>query len=271
MSENSDADGRLREQYADAARLSARFRLHAAFSVNPYGWLRWVFDHLDLPPRCRLLELGCGTGWLWLNNRARIPPGWQITLSDFSAGMIKEAQAALRDLGRELSFQVIDAQAIPFPDASLDAVIANHVLYHVPDLDGALAEVRRVLTGGGRLYAATNGADHMRELRDLVRAVGADVPFVRNANSEVFGLENGAARLRPHFAEVRLHRYEDALEVTQARPLIEYVLSLRLARAALPAGAVAELERIIQHRIAADGKVHVTKSTGIFTAPPASR
>ena len=42
-------------------------------------------------------------------------------------------------------YAVLDLQALPFPEACFDAVIANHMLYHVPDRPRALAEVQRVL------------------------------------------------------------------------------------------------------------------------------
>ena len=115
----------LEQQYRDPSNLNARARLHAEFSTNKYGWCRWVFDQLHLPDRCRILELGCGPGWLWKQNLQRIPPGWDITLSDFSAGMTDTAREALADAGRAFSFEVIDAQSIPFEDEALDTVIAD--------------------------------------------------------------------------------------------------------------------------------------------------
>jgi hypothetical protein len=54
----------LRKEYQNATNLNARIRLHQRFSLNPYGWMRWVLDQLDLPPLCRILELGCGPGSL---------------------------------------------------------------------------------------------------------------------------------------------------------------------------------------------------------------
>ena len=52
-------------QYRDAGNLGARVQLHDRFSVNPRGWLPWVFDRFDFPRDVRLLELGCGPGGLW--------------------------------------------------------------------------------------------------------------------------------------------------------------------------------------------------------------
>src|SRR4051794_33286592 len=92
----SDQTYLLSQQYNNASNLEARIALHARFSTNTYGWFRWLFDHIHLPPHSRILELGCGTGRLWLESADRIPEGWNVTLSDFSPGMGQEAQQNLR-------------------------------------------------------------------------------------------------------------------------------------------------------------------------------
>jgi ubiquinone/menaquinone biosynthesis C-methylase UbiE len=138
----------LKKQYKDSSNLDARIRLHQRFSVNKYGWHPWVFDHFDLPPACQILELGCGPGSLWLDNRTRIPPGWEITLSDFSTGMLEDARRNL-DPQCQFKYKVIDAQSIPCENGYFDAVIANHMLYHVSNRPAALAEIRRVLKPAG--------------------------------------------------------------------------------------------------------------------------
>ncbi len=91
---------------------------HVLFSANKYGWHQWVFDQFDLSPKSHVLELGCGPGRLWFDNLRRIPEGWEITLSDFSSGMLQEAQQNLCDSQRRFEFEVVDAQSIPFEDES---------------------------------------------------------------------------------------------------------------------------------------------------------
>jgi hypothetical protein len=82
-------------QYCTTSNLKARIALHQRFSTNPYGWLRWVFDQFRLPLQCRLVELGGGTGDLWVENQFRIPTGWAITLSDASMGMVSHGLCPL--------------------------------------------------------------------------------------------------------------------------------------------------------------------------------
>src|SRR6266545_1500464 len=226
MSKIADQTYLLNDQYRNATNLNARIQLHERFSTNTYGWHRWVFDQIKIAPRSRILELGCGPGRLWLQNIERIPADGEITLSDFSPGMLEETRRNLAGSGRPFSFEVIDAQSIPFADASFDAVIANHMLYYVPDRAKALGEIRRVLRSGGYLYASTVGAAHLREMGELAEQFDPRlVPWVGARPTDSFRLENGAEQLAPYFAEVALHRYEDALIVTEAEPLVAFIAS----------------------------------------------
>jgi len=264
----------LTEQYQDASNLDARIALHTCFSTDKTNWFRWVFNHLELPEKARVLELGCGPAKLWAENAERIPEGWEVTLSDFSKGMLREAEARLEPLPHPFRYEVVDAQSIPFEDAFFDAVIANHMLYHVPDRQRALGEVRRVLKPGGRFYAATNGRAHMRELDELSWFLVPDgmVSMFRAVTHESFGLENAEAQLKEHFNDVTLYRLESALKVTEVEPLVAYVLSMRSADTFkdLPEEVLSErLDAFRAHvgeRIASEGAVHITRSTGLFEA-----
>ncbi|HEU5375616.1 MAG TPA: class I SAM-dependent methyltransferase [Ktedonobacteraceae bacterium] len=253
----------LQKQYQDAANLNARIDLHRRFSVNPYGWQRWVFDHFKPGEESTLLELGCGPGTLWLSNRERIPAGWQITLTDFSPGMLEEAR---QRLGTEhFSYTVADAQALPFADESLDAVIANHMLYHVPDLPQALAEVRRVLKPGGHFYASTVGREHLRELDELLSQAQLDPHWQRFKQNASFVLENGQEQLTPFFQQVTLHIYEDALEITEAEPLAAYAFSGTLGQK-IGSEKRQRFITLVEQKLAVHGAIHITKASGMFEA-----
>lgn len=258
------------EQYRQPANLNARILLHQRFSTNRYGWHRWVFDHLRFPAHSRILELGCGTGELWRENAARIPGGWEAILSDLSAGMVQQAQQNLGHSNHPFRFEIVDAESIGFADQSLEGVLANHMLYHVPDRARALGEIRRVLKTGGRLYASTVGRGHLSEIRDLVARFDARLSLWGGQTPDSFTLENGADHLRDWFAEVSLTRYEDALIVTEPAPLIDYILSgtIELTAEEQPAFE-AFVTAEFQSR---GGQFYVTKESGMFEAhgpPPA--
>jgi SAM-dependent methyltransferase len=255
------------QQYRDASNLNARIELHRRFGTNPVKWTTWVFDQLRLPAAGRILELGCGPAVLWRANRERIPHGWEITLSDFSPGMLEEARGALGPHASRYHFREIDAQAIPYADGSFDGVIANHMLYHVPDRPRALGEIARVLKPGGVLYTATNGHGHLTKIGELVGSVDADALKICTAGADSiagFTLENGTDQLRPFFAAVAMRHYKNELRVTEAEPLVEYILSTRVAE--LLTGKRTQLTDLIQHELAAHGAITLTADTGMFQA-----
>lgn len=251
----------LAKQYKTAANLDARIQLHERFSTNKYDWPLWVFDQFALPADAKILEIGCGTGKLWQMNLDRIPVGWTITLSDQSPGMLQQAQQNLGDQATRFRFTQLDAQNILFDNGAFDAVIANHMLYHVPDLAKALDETRRVLKPNGRLYAATNGKLHMQALRDLVVAFEPSAYAWREQTH--FTLEDGARWLAPYFTQVELRRFESDLLVTEVAPLVDYVLSMHEIS---PARA-AEFTKFVEAQLRThDGALRIQRAAGLFCA-----
>lgn len=265
-----DTRNLLQNQYKDAWRLDARIQLHAEYSTNKQGFYTWVFEQLRLPPACHVLEVGCGSGRLWLENSHRIPADWDITLSDLSAGMLGEAQRLLSECRHSWQFVVHDAQSLPFADHCFDALIANHMLYHVPHRVAAYSEFRRVLKPSGRLYASTNSRDTMRELNELVHRF-QPAPSQGNATANLindrrlstgFNLENGASELTQWFASVTLHRYDDALVIPEAEPLVAYVK----AAGYLADDWIPMFKQHVEELIRRDGPIHISKGVGIFEA-----
>jgi ubiquinone/menaquinone biosynthesis C-methylase UbiE len=253
----------LKKQYKDSSNLEARIHLHQRFSVNKYGWQRWIFDQIKLPDTCRILELGCGAGSLWKDNLERIPAGWEISLSDFSAGMLDEARRNL-ETQRQFQFKVIDAQSIPLESGYFDAVIANHVLQHVPDKPKALSEICRVLQPEGVFYSSTVGEGHLREIKDLLCKFDAGLASWGRV-SDYFTLENGMAQLAAWFAEVKLYRYEDALEVTEVDPLVDFILS-GWAQQILEKRTEQFRDFVAREMESRGGVFHITKDSGLFVS-----
>lgn len=251
------------EQYRDGRNLDARVRLHQRFSVNTESPNRWMIRRLEAGQAGRVLELGCGPGHFWRDTGDLRPAGWHVVCSDLSPGMAADAR---RELAGEagLSFAAADAQALPFPDASFDVVLANFMLYHVPDRPRALAEIRRVLRPGGQFAGATVGRTHMAGMRELVLRFVPDLPPEAVAVSEHFLLENAVAQLEPFFEDVQLHRQPNALEVTEVEPLVAYVQSMWGYREAL-AGWEAAFADFVASEIAVHGAIHIAKEIGLLT------
>jgi ubiquinone/menaquinone biosynthesis C-methylase UbiE len=134
-----------------------------------------------------ILEIGCGTG-AFAERLTVDNPAATVIATDQSERFVELTAA------RGVDARVVDATDLPFADASFDLVAAMWMLYHVPDLERTLAEVRRVLRPGGRFLAVTNGDEHVADLR---RAAGGG-PVITQ-----FSSQNGEEALRRHFDVVR--------------------------------------------------------------------
>ena len=133
-----------------------------------------------------VLEVGCGTGAFAARLTAELP-GIALLAVDSSPRMVELTRQ------RGVPAQVQDVQQLLAPDASYDVVLAFSMLYHVPDLERGLAEVRRVLRPGGRFVAVTVGDEHTADLRRDAGGEPAHLTFSR---------ENGEEALRRHFDTV---------------------------------------------------------------------
>ena len=264
MSTRSSNPAHLRaHQYATGRNLNARIDLHRRFTTAEVPLPVWLFERMAIPADGRVLELGCGTGDYWQEVADRVPPDWRLTLTDFSEGMVREARAATAGLRCSTEVCVVDAAAVPLRDDSVDVVLANHMLYHLPDLDGALREVRRVLRPDGVLHAATIGETHLHQLHELIRRC---VPSPRTLHGAVhrFSIENGAAQLARSFPNVETETIDGELHVTEVEPVLAYVRSTGVAR-----GLQREdLERIaaaVREEIDSNGALVLDTHNALFT------
>lgn len=251
----------LHEQYKDASNLNTRLRIVQQLSVHPTNWYRWIFDYIKIAPACRVLELGCGPGYLWQKNLERIPSDWEITLSDFSPGMLKDARANLGHSSRPFTFQIIDAQSIPFGDASFERVIADLMLYHVPDRNRAFAEINRILKPDGYFYAATVGNAAFAELDPLMREAGMEVW----SDALTFNIENGREQLARWFSQIDLQILENHLLVTEPASLME-VIRAGTPRAEHNEATFERLRSLIERELARRGPLRMRVDIGLFEA-----
>lgn len=260
-----NAQAYLRDvQYRDSSRLAARARLHVKYGTAPVAWFPWLATQVGWPPRGRVLEVGCGAGWMWAEAAARLPADLDLTLTDVSPGMVAEAVERVGSLGRyaRTAGRVADVQDLPFRDASFDVVVANYVLHHVPDPAGGVAEMARVLRPAGTLVVACVGDDHLTELHQIRREVFGDLGTDALASS--FGADAGARVLPGWFGDVTWQPYRDLLDCRDPDDVVDYLASTP------PLDGAGEAERgrvvaTVRQRFAAGGgRLRVSKDTGLF-------
>lgn len=251
----------LKTQYQNAANISARIRLHREYSVNPKGWFPWLLEQCELHEGMRILEIGCGNGALWSENREWLPEHMQVVLSDKSDGMLRDVQ---RELGEDerFSYERFDCNEIPYGEAAFDLVIANHVLFYCEDIPQVLSECKRVLRPNGQFLCSTYGRNHMKEITELVQRFNKDIVLSADCLYEHFGLENGAEILRTFFPKAEKHIYKDAIEIDEPEPLISYILSCHGNQNQLLLDQYKEFCEFVSQQIR--GGFHITKEAGAF-------
>jgi len=253
-------------QYKTPDNLQARIKLHRQFGTNPHGWHKFVIDQVNIKAGMTVLEVGCGSGSLWIENRDRIPGELTIFLADISSGMVRNARKAIGALRQtKLEYFCVDVQAIPSYDDQFELVVANHMLYHVPDISLGVREISRVLKPGGFLCAATNGYDHMCEFHELINLFYPDASILRS-QSKSYSLENALEILSPWFDSIEINHYDENLKITTVEPVLAYLNSLWAVTEPMDATSNEKLEQageMISHQISTKGHFWVTKSQGV--------
>jgi len=128
------------------------------------------------------LEIGSGTGYFSLN-LVQLGVIERLTATDISPGMLERLAGTAEALGLEdVTTVVTEAEVLPFEDESFDLVLGHAVLHHIPDLDKAFAEFRRVLRPGGMIAFAGEPSRYGDTLAALPKRAGlALAPVWRRA------------------------------------------------------------------------------------------
>ncbi len=249
----------VKNQYFTADKLNTRISIHSKYSTNKQGFGNWIISHYQIQEGASVLELGCGTGDMWIGKDAIISRCKHFVLSDFSEGMLNKAKETLHNQPG-IEYRIIDIQDIPFSDHAFDVVIANMMLYHVSDLQKGLREVNRVLKENGTFYCATYGEHGMM---DYICSLFTDHQ-VQNRVNDHFTLQNGEMKLKSVFSDVQSLWYEDSLEITNVDDMVDYIYSLtgmtdlqRLPRSDVKSVLVKNMR---------DGILYVPKEYGMFIA-----
>lgn len=242
----------LRFQYADDEKLRIRIETHERYSENPLPFRTWLLHVVGARPGQRLLDVGSGSGQFHPDLH-----GLDVVALDISAGMLAKVTVPAVQA---------DAQHLPFADASFDRVMANHVLYHVPDMPRALREMRRVARPAGRVVITTNSRTTLRPLFEMADAVARELGVAGYQTVALrFGLED-VELIGSVFPSARIEVYEDALRFTSPEPVLAYVASMWIDYLD-PERRAEYLRRLdirVREVIAREGMFRVPKRSGCF-------
>ena len=219
---NSERDWIYESQ--NIVNLKHRTNIYDEYSEDGNVWKEWVFSHLDFTNVDNILELGCGDGSFWKKNSDKIPRDIEITLSDISPEVIKNTKSNLEDLDNEFIYKAIDMMNIPYADNSFDLIYIEHALYLTLDINKTLSEINRVLKPGGKLYATVISNEHFHELSEILW----NFKKFKMAGQEKVGsfcLENAKEQFEDYFDVLKRYERMELLHVTEALPLVNYVVS----------------------------------------------
>ncbi|MFG3227071.1 class I SAM-dependent methyltransferase [Kitasatospora sp. NPDC048194] len=204
--------------YADGRHLAARQSIY-----------RWQQPQYDLPGIVveeladtggTVLDVGCGNG-KFVSRLHTDRPDLQVVGMDISAGILADVPKPVL---------VADAQALPFADNSVDAVLALHMLYHVGDIEATIKELARVLRPGGVLIASTNSDTDKQELDRLWARAAGDVLGIPEGPARVslssrFSLEKARGYLRGAFKDIQVRKLSGTIELTDPSPIVAHLAS----------------------------------------------
>ncbi|KKX30576.1 class I SAM-dependent methyltransferase [Rhizobium sp. LC145] len=249
-------------QYADSRRLAARGRLNREYTIAEIGWFSWVARQLPLDPGDRVLDIGCGPGWFWASVIGDVPGNLDLTLADQSAGMVEEAVNRCRTLPfGSVAGRQAEVTALPFDDGSFDAVIAMHMLYHVPDPVTGMAEMFRVLKPGGVLAVTTNGIGNMREIYELTTVFGSS-PV--DPGGAAFGYQKAEELMAAQFGNVTFSEHPARMRITEPEDVFLALTSYPPGDGASETQLAAFREAIAEAFERGGGVLEARKETGLF-------
>jgi len=264
----------ITQVYATEDHLTTRIRTHEFYTQPQQDFTGWVLDHVPWNGSETALDVGCGAGLYIPPVVNRLSKRGTLISADLSMGMLSDVAA--KSYASKTNLLNTNIVSLPFPTDSLDVIMANHMLYHVPDIQEAALEIRRTLRSGGYLIAATNGRDSMQgfmdEILEACDSLGYPIEISPSPARINFTLENGAEILHPVFPAVKMYKFESALVFPTAKPVTAYINSVQsLYKPQFPPdlsweAMLQQVEKQVTEKIAASGEYRVNKTTGIFLA-----
>jgi SAM-dependent methyltransferase len=192
-----------------------------------------------------VVDVGCGDG-IYVRALRAARPDLSVLGLDLSPGMLAATGPPVL---------LADAARLPLASGSAGALLAMHMLYHLPEPEIAIAELARVRATDGLVLIATNAAADKAELIELRLAAIRDVTGMTPAwppdGQALFTLEDGELMARTHFERVRRLNFTGWVTLTDPEPLVRFVESTMPYFRGVPVGPV--LDRVKERTAAVIG------------------
>lgn len=218
---------------SDPVVLDSLYRTDAGLAARQSIY-RWLRHPVDMPGHALtalrgmtgvVADVGCGNG-AYVARFAHERPDLRVLGVDLSTGMLTSGHVSTG----HRALVAADAAALPLADGAVDAALAMHMLYHLPEPARGVAELRRTVRPGGMVLVATNARDDKPEIEDLLSRslVAAGAPAVRNFGPHHdFSLDAMAPILGRHFDSVEVTEWRTEIVVPEVGAVVAYIDSMR--------------------------------------------
>jgi 2-polyprenyl-3-methyl-5-hydroxy-6-metoxy-1,4-benzoquinol methylase len=259
----------VRQIFTNESNLLIRQDIHDTYTVPKMDYIGWALSCVHWQGDEQVLDVGCGPGRWATVMQEHLPDATYYGL-DLHTGMTHNHPV-------RTTLGIGDIQQLPYADNTFDVVMANHMLFHVPDIEQAIRECRRVLKPEGILLTATNSVNNMPEFHVLFRRAitllappGTSHIQIPLPSSHLFTLESGTRFMSRQFFAVVRYDLPSALVFPDVDPVMLYLESTRPMREPqLPEGILwddvmvivrEQLTRLLEHF----GEVVINKLAGVL-------
>lgn len=259
----TNMENKVKNQYKNSENFKNRLSLHG-YNINKTKWNSWCFDNIVFENNMKVLEVGCGTGKFWSENQGNLNKDIEVVLSDFSEDMLNNTKNNLIKSNENFIYKKFNSEHIPYEDSNFDIIIAQHMLYLIPNIDKALSEIKRVLKKDGTFYVTTNSCEAMKELNSLVEKFDASMGLHSNGMCERFNLENGKDILEKHFKCIDVKALEGKIITSDVDAIVSYKSSTIKGSEILKGDKKKKFTEYIKMYIEKNEKLEITTKAGMF-------
>lgn len=259
----TNMENKVKKQYKNSENFKNRLSLHS-YNINKTRWNSWCFDNIVFKNNIKVLEVGCGTGNFWRENEENLNKDIEVVLSYFSEDMLNNTKNNLIKSNENFIYKKFNAEHIPYEDSNFDIIIAQHMLYLIPNIDKALSEIKRVLKKDGTFYVTTNSCEAMKELNSLVEKFDASMGLHSNGMCERFNLENGKDILEKHFKCIDVKALEGKIITSDVDAIVSYKSSTIKGSEILKGDKKKKFTEYIKMYIEKNEKLEITTKAGMF-------
>lgn len=264
MSLELDKNYLKNKQYKSTNYLDSRIAVHQ-YNINSESFFEWSWRKMNASDGSKIVEIGCGPGTFWNDNKKHLSEDSSVLMTDFSNDMLDKAKNNIND--SRFAYEITDIDNINYPDESYDVIMAHFVLYHSSDKSKSLSDLSRICKKDGFVSITTNSEKHMFNVYEIGKSIDDNFPTDRNIDS--FTEEMADDILPKHFSKIEKFVNKDYLRITDKQLVLDYVRSAVEPREiAVGASFYDDYSKIVEDSINKHGYFEIPKRSPLYKCTP---